>query len=130
MNSSTPAQRIEAILRTLEEGVEETPFEEVSDLARSHPDAVAELAAAVVRRFPRGGTFLDDALSFLPEARWEELVRLALDALEESGDNEAADSVISHASLQALSALHPHLQGRSEVTPPWPSSSTRATAGA
>jgi hypothetical protein len=110
MNQSAHNQ-IESIVRSLEErGVQAAPVVEATALATSHPDAVSDLALAVIRRFPKGGTFLDGALSYLPQERWPELVEAALHALEHaSRENDAAASVIEYASLQCPSALHPQL---------------------
>jgi hypothetical protein len=109
--SRSPQRQIESIVRSLEEkGVPAAPVEEAIALATFHPDAVADLAVAVMRRFPKGGTFLNGAFSYLPQGSWPELVRVALDALEHAdGKNEAAASVVEYASLQCPSALHPHL---------------------
>lgn len=61
MNRSPP-QQIESIVRSLEKkGVPAAPVEEATNLATSHPEAVFDLAIAVMRRFPKGGTFLDGA---------------------------------------------------------------------
>ena len=107
----SPQEQIESILRSLEaKGVPAAPVLEATALATSHPEAVGDLAIAVMRRFPKGGTFLDGALSYLPQEAWPELARFALDTLERSGGkNAAAASVIEYASLQCPSALHPHL---------------------
>ena len=110
MDSRSVEGRVEAIVRSLEaQGRPAAPIQEATDLALSHPESVADLARATIRRFPEGGTFLDAALSYLPEDHWDSLVRFALDALEGPGENEAACSIIAYASLQALPSLHPHL---------------------
>ena len=103
--------QVESIVRSLEEkGIPAAPVVEAIALATSHPEAVSDLALAVMHRFPQGGTFLDGALSYLPQERWPGLVQAALDILEHaSGKNHAAESVIEYASLQCPSALHPHL---------------------
>jgi hypothetical protein len=107
----SPQQQIEFIIKSLEEkGVPAAPVVEATALATSYPDAVSDLAIAVMLRFPKGGTFLDGAFSYMPQERWPELVRVALDTLEQSKrKNDAAASVIEYASLQCRSALHPHL---------------------
>lgn len=109
--SLSPRQQIESIVRSLEEnGVSAAPVMEATALATSHPKAVADLAIAVMCRFPTGGTFLDGALSYLPQDSWPELIRTALQTLEDChGKNDAAVAVIEYASLQCPSALHPHL---------------------
>jgi hypothetical protein len=74
----SPQQQVESIVRSLEEkGVPAAPVVKATALATSHPEAVSDLAIAVMRRFPKGGTFLDGAFSYLPEERWPELVHLA-----------------------------------------------------
>lgn len=109
--TQSPQQQIESIVRSLEEkGVPAAPVVEATALAMSHPEAVSDLAIAVMRRFPKGGTFLDGAFSYLPQEKWPELVRVALNTLEHTGrKNDAAASVIEYASLQCPAALHPHL---------------------
>jgi hypothetical protein len=104
-------QLIEFIVRSLEErGTSAAPVEEAIELANSDPDAVYQLALAVMERFPKGGTFLDGALSFLPEDKWSKLIEHALGRLDESsGENEAANSVIAYASLQSPPSLHSQL---------------------
>jgi hypothetical protein len=105
------AQQIERIITSLEDrGPAAAPVAEALDLARSKPKAVIDLAVATMRRFPKGGTFLNDTLSYLPSAEWPRLVEIALEVFERSAhDNNAAESIVAYASFQALSALHPHL---------------------
>jgi hypothetical protein len=109
--SLSPQQQIESIVRSLEEkGVPAAPVIEATALATSHPEALSDLAITVMRRFPKGGTFLDGAFSYLLQDRWPELVQAALDTLEQcNGKNDAAASVIEYASFQCPSALHSHL---------------------
>lgn len=104
-------EQIESIVTKLEEkGLPAAPVEESLALAASHPEAILDLAIAVMERFPDGGTFLDGAFSFLPDALWPSLVERAMEMREQSAEeNEAADSVIAYASLQCPEALHPHL---------------------
>jgi hypothetical protein len=110
MNSATAGQRIEAIVGALEvDGVGAAPIQEATNLAVASPEAVFDLARAVIRRFPEGGTFLDAVLSYLLESLWDGLVSFALDALADSNDNDAACSIIAYARLQNPSSLHPHL---------------------
>ncbi|WP_145944190.1 hypothetical protein [Fuerstiella marisgermanici] len=93
------------------------PIEESLTLAGQYPDAVADLAIAVVAKYPKGGTFLDAALSFLPEGKWRCLVENALNILEEDNDNNAAESVIAYASLQNPKAIHPYLESVFSIRP-------------
>lgn len=114
---SSPKQQVESIVRSLEKkGV--PPDEKATVLATSYPEAVSDLAKEVMRRFPKGGTFLDGAFSYLPQERWPELVQVALDILENSdAKNDAAASVVGYASLQSPSALHPHLDRIFRIRP-------------
>jgi hypothetical protein len=108
----SPQQQTESILRSLEEkGIPAAPVAEATTLAISHPEAVSALAIAVMRRFPKGGTFLDAALSYLPEKDWPALVQHALVSLDESAEKSfsAVGSIVAYASLQSPKALHPHL---------------------
>lgn len=110
MDAQLAMQKVEAIVRALEEqGRRAAPIQEATDLALACPEAVADLAVATMDRFHEGGTFLDAALSYLPEDRWDGLVLSALRALESSSENKAACSVIAYAGLQALPSLHTHL---------------------
>ena len=110
MESQEAKSPVELIIRSLlDRGVRAAPIQEAMSLASANPEAVEALAVASIERFPKGGTFLDATLSYLPENRWDALVRFALDALERQGENEAACSVIAYASLQASPSLHPHL---------------------
>jgi hypothetical protein len=102
--------RIDAIVAAAaSRGMHAAPIEDAIALALAHPEAVGALARATMERSPRGGTFLDAALSHIPDEAWGALVADALAALERDPDNAAADTVIAYASLQAPSRLHPHL---------------------
>jgi hypothetical protein len=110
MNASKVGSLVEAIVRAVEErGVRAAPAMEAIELGRAYPEAVADLAVAVVRRFPESGTFLEADLGYLPDRLWDRLVRFALDTPGQTGKNQASDSVIAYASLRALPSLHPHL---------------------
>jgi hypothetical protein len=106
----SPQQQIQFIIRGLAKKGP-APLVEAMALAKAHPEAVSDLAIAVMKKFPKGGTFVDAALSYLPQGDWPALVESALDALDEAADKSfnAAGSVIAYASLQCVSALHPHL---------------------
>ena len=86
------------------------PMSKAMHIAWHHPEAVKDLALAVMRALPEGGTFLDAALSFLPEEDWPQIIEKAVAALEADDHNEAAEAVTSYASLQCLPAVHPHLE--------------------
>jgi hypothetical protein len=104
-------QQIDRILAALKgKGAAAAPFEDSLALAMAHPEAVCQLGLAVIERYPKGGTFLDAALSYLPQEDWPRLIRHALDSLEEAPDERAAaESVIAYSSLQSPSSLHSEL---------------------
>jgi len=109
---------VEALIREFRErGWESKPFDRAFDLALNQPEAIQRLAFGMLEQVPKGATFLDALLSFLPMADWPEVVRQALTALDHVERNETAESVIEYASLQSLSALHPHLRTIFHVAP-------------
>jgi hypothetical protein len=64
----SPQEHLESIVRSLEvKGIPAAPALEATVLAVSHPAAISDLAIAVMRRFPKGGAFLNGALSYLPQ---------------------------------------------------------------
>lgn len=85
------------------------PMEKALRLATSAPQDIASLVWKVMKELPRGGPFLDAALSFLPDSDWPELVRTAIKHLRMDANNRAAASVIDNASMQCVRSLHPIL---------------------
>jgi hypothetical protein len=85
------------------------PFERALAIVRGDPTDALPFVRAVVEQIPDGGTFLDAALSYLPEGDWPEAVAHALAAFAADRKNEAAESVVAYAALQNLPSLHPHL---------------------
>ncbi|RYG69084.1 hypothetical protein EON80_10440 [bacterium] len=89
------------------------PMKLAMQLAREHPEAIADLAIKVIDHLPQGGTFLDAALSFLPDEHWPRVISHAIQRLENDQPtgklSPAAESVISYASLQCVADLHPYL---------------------
>lgn len=79
------------------------------EITLGHPNQVGALLEAVMAEWPRGGTFADDAISYLPESKFPALVETALASIKAGGQTNAAESVIAHCSLQYPQALHPHL---------------------
>ena len=126
---------IESIISSLEvKGVAAAPIEQSLDLARSQPVAVFRLATEVMERFPNGGTFLDAALTYLPDELWEQLVTEALDCLKKSERNDAAESIIAYGSMMSPKSLHSELDRIYELQPnsgsyyelyPWRESGTQ-----
>jgi len=72
---ATALRQIEAIVKVLEHpGLGAAPIQEAADLAWTRPEAVTDLATAVIKRCPIGRTFLDAASSYIPEGHWDRLV--------------------------------------------------------
>jgi hypothetical protein len=124
-----------AILRDYREhGWKSQPYERTYALAANHPDQLVALLHRAVADLHLDVTFLDAALSFLPAEAFPDLVTAALDALQ-AGPHDFAASVLAYASLQQLSALHPHLARIEALRPnaeayyaawPWRESGTLA----
>lgn len=93
------------------------PFERLVALLRSDPAQAAPFAEATLARLPSGGTFLDLALSFVPEDAFGELVGHAVEALASEAESGAAESVIAYGSLQFPALLRPHLARLFELCP-------------
>jgi hypothetical protein len=93
----------------LHSGWKGTPMERAVKIATESPQDLPRLVKSVIERVPKGGTFFDFVFTFMPTAAWPELVSTALAALEANPDNDAAQSLIAYASLQALPSLHPRL---------------------
>jgi hypothetical protein len=85
------------------------PMEKALRLATSNPEDIVRLAQEVMKELPQGGTFLDAALSFLPNADWPGLVHMAIKHLRTNSHNRAAEKVIRYASLQCIQSVHPFL---------------------
>ncbi len=60
----------------------------------SPPQLAVELLRLASEKIPKGGTFLDAAISFMPEGAFPELVRLALARFEADRANELAEDII------------------------------------
>lgn len=93
----------------LREGWGSNPFDRTLDLARSDAAELARFVVTGIDRIPNGGTFLDAACSYLTREGFGDAVHHAFDALSRNAKNEAAQSVIAYASLQAPRILAPYL---------------------
>lgn len=79
------------------------------ELALHEPSQLGLFLRSVIDQFPAGGTFFNDAISFLPLEEFDDVVAHALRKLKEGSGNHAAEELISQASLQCPQALHTHL---------------------
>jgi hypothetical protein len=74
------------------------------------------LLQQALRKLPKGATFLDAAVSFVPEEALPELAIAALNALD-TGPSDLAEAMLAYLSLQQPSALHPHLDRIDAIRP-------------
>src|SRR6266403_2918981 len=72
----------------------------MDDIALGEPSNIGELLEAVMKERPVGGTFFNDAISYLPLDEFPGLVKSAARALEGSTLNASAESLIAQCSLQ------------------------------
>ncbi len=92
------------------DGWKSEPFEAMLAIWREHPDDIPRLVINIVDRLPDGGTFLDAALSYLPEEDFAVAVEHAWAAIERRGHSRATDAVMEYASLQVPHLLTPYLE--------------------
>lgn len=78
-------------------------------LVDEHPDAVYDIAVALMNASVQGGYVLQELLPFMPEEHWIILAPLALTALEHDANNTTAISVLEKAVFQAPTSLHLYL---------------------
>lgn len=90
-------------------GWDSRPMEATLELVIGSPETALMLLSSALGQVPKGATFLDAALSFIPDEAFPELVALALDTFSDDGKNQLSQDIILHASLQSLLSLHPHL---------------------
>jgi len=98
---------------------ESAPYERTVAILADNPAAAEELVRRVIRELREGPTFLAYAIDCLPDVAFPELVPFALDAFGDNPENEGAEDLISHASLQSPPSLHPHLDRIFHLQPNW-----------
>ena len=98
---------------------EAAPYERTVAILADNPAAAAELVRRVIGELREGPTFLAYAIDCLPDVAFPELVPFALDAFGDNPENEGAEDLISHASLQSPPSLHPHLDRIFHLQPNW-----------
>lgn len=115
--ADTPSSRVQQLLEELKRrGHRADAYPRMYDIVENEPAAMPELLRGVMERYPAGGTFFEDAISFAP---LEALASVAADAVRllEIDENEAAEGLISRLSLQAPELLHPHLDALLRLRP-------------
>lgn len=98
---------------------EAKPYARVVALLTDNLTPADEVVRAIIVELQEDPTFLHFAIDCLPDSAFEALVPVALDAFSENPGNEASEDFISHASLQSVTSLHPHLSRIFELKPNW-----------
>jgi hypothetical protein len=79
-------------------------------LLEASTDDVETFIREAMRKLPKGGTFLDMAISHASDGALDRIAPLAIEGLEaEAGPSDACEGVLEYISLQRPVALHPHL---------------------
>jgi hypothetical protein len=77
---------------------------------QADPSSLVTFASLVMETCPRGGTFFDTALSFLPLADWPIVIEQAMRILRADPANKAAQRILEYANLQCPAALQPYAE--------------------
>jgi hypothetical protein len=101
-----PTQLLDAFAR---EGWKSEPFDRMFDHIRTDPVNAFDLLSLAMEREVKNVTFLDAAVSFVPEELLPELAEQAVSTIFRSRDNGLAESVIAYLSLQAVACLDRYL---------------------
>ncbi|MCD8213421.1 MAG: hypothetical protein LUC34_05170 [Campylobacter sp.] len=83
-------------------------YERFFELAKNE-DEIFEFCRLFLDEFEKSRTIFHDALSYVRESDFAKLIKIALDVLQTS-DNENAQELIATASYQCAPLLHPHLE--------------------
>jgi hypothetical protein len=130
---ASPNALLDAFAR---DGWKSEPFERMLDSARADPTNAFRLLDLAIQRGSKSATFLDAAVSFVPENLLPDLANHAATAFLKDTDNEVAESIIAYLSLQAVDCLQPFLLKFFDATPnasayyahwPWRSASDTDT---
>jgi hypothetical protein len=87
------------------------------DLARADPTEAFRLLHLAMQRGGKSATFMDAAVSFVPENFLPDLANQAAEAFLRDSENEVAESVIAYLSLQGVTCLQPFLLEFLDATP-------------
>ena len=100
---------IEKLVADLAHQPNAEPLERVIDLAQKDPSSLESLITIALAKAPKGGTFIDLALSHISEEAFKRLVEVVCTSLPTWHSNKVADSIVEYASLQLPHLLHPYL---------------------
>jgi len=85
------------------------PFERMLEVVAGDGARAAQLVSLAIQRSGASATFIDAAISFIPEDGLPSIAREAVAALELDRANEVAESVVAYVSLQDVDCLRPFL---------------------
>lgn len=85
------------------------PYAHFEELTSGAPERLGEFLHAALSRWPDGGTFFADVISFTREEELARLVPVAMDCLEAGRSTGAAETLLAACSEQAPALLHPYL---------------------
>jgi len=91
------------------DGWDSKPFERMIQMVDGDGSQAAQLVSLAIQRAGKSATFIDAAISFIPEFRLPRLAREAVEALERDRSNPVAQSAIAYLSLQNVKSLRPYL---------------------
>lgn len=95
------------------------PFEEMLRIAHESGEEVGELLRLGILGGKKSVTFLDAAISYVPEKNLLKLAQLANEALLKNQKNEIAQSVVAYLALQSVECLQEFLPSHSTKPPNW-----------
>jgi hypothetical protein len=87
------------------------------DVVVQSPQSAVELLHLALSELSEGSTFLDTAISFIPDNAFPDLVKLALERFEQDRNNTLAEDIIGACTLQSVRSLHPYLNTIFELMP-------------
>lgn len=77
---------------------------------QADPSSLVAFASLVMEACPKGGTFFDTALSFLPLDNWPTLIDQAMKTLRADPANRAAQRILEYANLQCSANLQAYAE--------------------
>jgi hypothetical protein len=101
-------QRIISVVTNREWEAYEATMQAFLKYLQAAPSTLVAFASLVMANCPKGGTFFNTALSFLPLDDWPTVVYHAMVILRRDPANKAAQSIIEYANLQCPAAIQPY----------------------
>lgn len=112
-------------------------YDSLPELLARPSSEVEKFIQGVLAKLPKGGTYLDAAISHVSDEAVDDLVRRCVGALTQGGRSDAIEAVMAYASLQRPASLHPFLPEVFDLRPnarsqyenwPWRESGAAARA--